>query len=62
MLGVWDSEPVVAVFGGWDSEPVWALAGRTSIAPTIASVSKRKWLKKADTRTMTPVADQRSIE
>jgi hypothetical protein len=66
VLGVWDSEPVwapagdsetgVPVLGLWDSEPVWALAVKASIAPTAATVSKRQCLRKADTRTLTPVA------
>src|ERR1051326_5870694 len=66
VLGVWDSEPVwapagdsetgVPVLGLWDSEPVWALAAKASIAPTAATVSKRQCLRKADTRTLTPVA------
>src|SRR6185369_17212248 len=66
VLGVWDSEPVWAlagdsetglpVLGVWDSELVWALAVKASIAPTAATVSKRQCLRKADTRTLTPVA------
>jgi len=46
----------VLVLGVWDSDPVWALAGKTSIAPTAARVSKRQCLRKADTRTLSPVA------
>jgi hypothetical protein len=66
MLGLWGSEPVCAlagdsvtgvpVLGVWASEPVWALVGKTSIAPTAATVNKRQCLRKADTRTLTPVA------
>jgi hypothetical protein len=66
VLGVWDSEPVWALAGDsetglpvlrvWDSELVWALAVKASIAPTAATVSKRQCLRKADTRTLTPVA------
>jgi hypothetical protein len=66
VLGVWDLEPVRAlagdsepgalVLGLWDSELVWALAVKASIAPTAATVSKRQCLRKADTRTLTPVA------
>src|SRR6185312_9945491 len=66
VLGVWNSEPVWALAGDsetglpvlrvWDSELVWALAVKASIAPTAATVSKRQCLRKADTRTLTPVA------
>ena len=66
VLGVWDSESVralagdsdtdVLVLGLWDSEPVWALAVKASIAPTPATVSKLQCLRKADTRTLSPVA------
>jgi len=66
VLGVWDSEPVWALAGDsetglpvlrvWDSELVWALAVKASIAPTAATVSKRQCLRKADTRTLSPVA------
>ena len=50
VLGVWDSEPVVPVLGVWDSDPVWALAAKASIAPTVATLSKRQCLRKADRR------------
>src|SRR4026208_2466479 len=70
VLGVWDSESLWAlagdsetglpVLGFWDSEPVWALAVKASIAPTAATVSKRQCLRKADTRTLTPVAHNQS--
>ena len=69
VLGVWDSEPVwalagdseagVPVLGLWDSALVWALAVKASIAPTAATVSKRQCLRKADMRTLTPVAHNR---
>jgi len=55
VLGV-DLEPGVAVLGARDSEPVWALAGKASIAPTVARVSKRRCLRKADARIWCPVA------
>ena len=68
--GAWDSEPVWALAGDsetglpvlrvWDSELVWALAVKASIAPTAATVSKRQCLRKADTRTLTPVAHNQS--
>ena len=70
VLGVWDLEPVWAlagdsepgalVLGLWDSELVWALAVKASIAPTPATVSKLQCLRKADTRTWAPVANQPS--
>ena len=70
VLGFWDSESLWAlvgdsetglpVLGFWDSEPVWALAVKASIAPTAATVSKRQCLRKADTRTLTPVAHNQS--
>ena len=62
VLGVWDSEPGATTFGACVSEPVWALAGKTSIAPTAATVSNRQYLRKADTRMLSPVAhDQPSV-
>src|SRR5262245_15374202 len=46
----WVSEPEVSVLGVWDSELVWALAGKASIAPKVATLSKRQCLWKTDRR------------
>jgi len=46
----WVSEPDVSMLGVWDSELVWALAGKASIAPKVATLSKRQCLWKTDRR------------